>query len=261
VFANTNAGVDITGASNIVVASNSIVDNGLAAGGPTPYGVLLDGTAPLSGVFISGNRIGNTGQPGYRQAYGIYSVSGAQGPPEKVMLGVNDLSANDTAEIGGSRFSGRDTPYYGPISVGIQGMSRNEKLRVYGGSSGGATAGASALAVVENSGDAMLQVLVPQGATSGVDLGDPRNFGLAGLRYNHKADTLSLRASGADRAIVGRGYIQILPTASAPDCNSVDHVGRIWFDNTTPTTVIRVCRSDEGRPGWAVIPTSTESPR
>jgi hypothetical protein len=55
-----------------------------------------------------------------------------------------------------------------------------------------------------------------------------------------------LQVSG--NAIVGQ--LQVNPVTADPGCTTTAHIGKIWFDNTTTTTVIKACLNVAGTMTW-----------
>jgi hypothetical protein len=50
--------------------------------------------------------------------------------------------------------------------------------------------------------------------------------------------------------------LQVPPTVTDPTCVTSGDIGKFWFDNTTSTTVVKVCKSVAATIGWSVLTTT-----
>lgn len=48
-------------------------------------------------------------------------------------------------------------------------------------------------------------------------------------------------------------FVQHMPTASDSGCTTTANVGKIWFDNTTTTTALKVCVNKAGTVSWSSL--------
>ncbi len=49
--------------------------------------------------------------------------------------------------------------------------------------------------------------------------------------------------------VTGNG-IQVLPSVNDDGCSVTGNIGKLWFDNTTTTTVLKVCMNVAGTLTW-----------
>jgi hypothetical protein len=125
------------------------------------------------------------------------------GVPAGFVDGVDDEGAGDGHSL--------DADDGHPVNVvyvdadGQTGVGTNEAerlLHVYDGSAGSVTSVDAAELVIEDDGNARINMLTPNNKSAGIDFGDPGDASRGWLTYDHTADKMKLGTSNADRLTV-----------------------------------------------------------
>jgi hypothetical protein len=94
-------------------------------------------------------------------------------------------------------------------NVGVGTTDPQGPVHIYGGASGATPEGGSEL-VIEDDGNARINLLSPNDAYPGLIFGDPQDNSVGWMIYNHNSDKLRLGAGDADRiTITGEGDVGI----------------------------------------------------
>jgi hypothetical protein len=83
--------------------------------------------------------------------------------------------------------------------VGVGTNQAERLLHVYDGSAGTVTSVDAAELVIEDDGNARINMLTPNNKSAGIDFGDPQDANAGWLTYNHTADEMTLGVSNADK--------------------------------------------------------------
>ena len=87
-------------------------------------------------------------------------------------------------------------------NVGVGTTSPQVPLHVYGGSSGGASPTGGAELIVEDDGNARVNLLTPDDAYPGLTFGDPEDSEAGKIIYSHDADHMRFATNGANRVTI-----------------------------------------------------------
>jgi hypothetical protein len=102
-------------------------------------------------------------------------------------------------------------------NVGMGTTDPQGPVHIYGGASGATPEGGSEL-VIEDDGNARINLLSPNDAYPGLMFGDPQDNSVGWVIYNHNSDKLRLGAADADRVtITGEGDVGIGTTVPSAE--------------------------------------------
>ena len=73
-----------------------------------------------------------------------------------------------------------------------------------------------------------------------------------GFTFNSDGTIKFAPASGSAGFVFGPGFHQQIATSTSPACSVAGDIGKFWFDNTTTTTVFKVCMAVAGTSSWVV---------
>jgi hypothetical protein len=95
-------------------------------------------------------------------------------------------------------------------NVGVGTMAPEVPLHVFGGPAGGGTPSGGPEIVVEDDGNARINLLTPNDAYPGLTFGDPENSEAGKIIYSHGTDNMKFVTDGTDRVtITGEGDVGI----------------------------------------------------
>ena len=132
-------------------------------------------------------------------------------------------------------------------SVGIGTTTPDSKLHILAASAGTVDANAAAQLVIENSGDAGINLLSPNDQDNWILFGDPDDNFVGGFRYRHSTNVLHFYANNSDHmtlgsdglltvnegAMIGQGALTSSSNAVAWNANTAANAYHLTTENTT----------------------------
>ena len=132
-------------------------------------------------------------------------------------------------------------------SVGIGTTTPDSKLHILAAAAGTVDANAAAQLVIENSGDAGINLLSPNDQDNWILFGDPDDNFVGGFRYRHSTNVLHFYANNSDHmtlgsdglltvnegAMIGQGALTSSSNAVAWNANTAANAYHLTTENTT----------------------------